>query len=223
MTWNTAIGPRTLSGAEAYLVGQTAWQLTDSIREGLSIDSPLQFDIVLFDALTWQQQIVMLDRVLAPLLDADIDPPVPTALMDATIAAIYAQLVVFIETEIDMERTSDAAEEGDTDGRQEIVNALVECAYEGDCPDAECAVIDTWELLIEALRDRVLADEDYQMDGLTLDLPPEKSREFKRTLGISGDYFIDVPPDATTEDARNAWGNIIERITGERPNVSCFP
>ncbi len=223
MTWNTAIGPRTLSGAEAYLVGQTVWQLTDSIREGLSIDSPLQFDIVLFDSLTWQQQIVMLDKVLGPLLDADIDPPVPTALMDATIAAIYAQMVEFIEMEIDMERTSDSAEEGDTDGRQEIVNALAECAYQGDCPDPECAVIETWELVIEALRDRVLADEDYQMDGLTLDLPPEKSRELKRTLGISGDYFIDVPPDATTEDARNAWGNIIQRVTGERPNVSCFP
>jgi hypothetical protein len=223
MTWNTARGPRTLSGAEARLVGQAAWVLTDTIRECVSIDMPLRFGIVLFDAMTWQQQTVMLDKVLAPLIDPSIDAPQSTALMDATIAAIYAQMERSVQNEIDLDRTSDWDEDDYSDQRQDIYNALVECCSEGDKPDVECAEIDAWEHVIQRLKDCVLADEDYQMDALALDLPPEKSLALKQAMGISGDYFIDVPPDATLDDARNAWGNILERVSGERPDVTCFP
>ncbi len=222
MTWNTALGPRTLSGAEAYLVGQTAWQLTDSVREGLAIDSPLQFGIVLFDAMTWQQQMVMLDKVLAPLLDPNIDPPKSTALLDAAIAAIYAQMERSVQSEIDLDRTSDWDEGDYRDQRQRIYNTLVESCYEGKNPGIECAEMDAWNMVILSLKDRVLADEDYQMDGLVLDLPPEKSFVLKQAMGISGEYFVDVPPDATAEDARYAWANIVQRASGERPNTIYF-
>ena len=223
LTWNTALGPRTLSGAEANLIGHMAWQLTDSVREGLSIDSPLRFGIVLFDAMSWQQQVVMLDKVLAPLLDPNIAPSKSTALMDATIAAIYAQMELSVQCEIDLDRTSDWDEHDFRDQRQRIYNALVESGYEGKKPDVDCAEMDAWELVILCLKDRVLADEDYQMDSLALDLPPEQSTELKQTMGISGDYFIDVPPDATTEDARDAWANIVQRVSGQRPNAMYFP
>jgi hypothetical protein len=223
MTWNTTHGPRTLSSAEARLVGQASWALTDSIRECLSIDVPLRFGIVLFDAMTWQQQVMMLDKVLASLIDPSIDPPKSTALMDATIAAIYAQIERSVQSEIDLDRTADWGEEDYRDQRQEIYDVLVETCYEGDKPDVECAEMDAWELVIECLKDRVLADEDYQMDGLALDLPPEKSLAMKQAMGISGDYFIDVPPDATIDDARQAWGNILQRVSGTRPDVSVFP
>ena len=223
MTWNTARGPRTLSGAEANLIGQSAWQLTDSIREVVSIDSGLCFGIVLFDAMTWQQQVVMLDKVLAPLLDPDIAAPKSTALMDATIAAVYAQMERFVQCEIDLDRNSDWDEDDYGDQRQRIYNALVESRYEGKKPGVDCGDMEAWELVILCLKDRVLADEDYQMDSMALDLPPEQSTVLKQAMGISGDYFIDVPPDATTEDAQNAWANIVQRVSGERRTRSASP
>lgn len=143
--------------------------------------------------------------------------------MDATIAAMYAQLERSVQCEIDMDRTKDWDEVDYQDHRQSICNTLVQCSYEGRMPDVDCPEMDAWELVILCLKDRVLADEDYQMDGLALDLPPEKSRMLKQTMGITGDYFIDVPPDATIDDARHAWGNIVQRVTEERPNVMYFP
>ncbi len=44
------------------------------------------------------------------------------------------------------------------------------------------------------------------------------------TLGcrVAKDYFIDIPPESTRADARNAWANLIERITDERPPLWRF-
>ncbi len=82
--------------------------------------------------------------------------------------------------------------------------------------------MDTWELAIDAVQGWVLADEDWQMDGLTLDLPPDKNREFKQALGIRDDYFTDIPPDANDQQARAAWADILELINGQRPDEAVF-
>ena len=139
------------------------------------------------------------------------------------VAAIYAQMERSVQNEIDLDRTADWDEGFFRDQRQGIYDALVESGSEGDKPDVACAEIDAWVFVIQRLKDRVLADEDYQMDALALDLPPEQSLALKQAMGISRDYFIDVPPDATIDDGRNAWGNILERVSGQRPNVMVFP
>ncbi|MFB3106225.1 MAG: hypothetical protein ACE1ZA_15075 [Pseudomonadales bacterium] len=220
--WHTANGKRTLAGAEARLIRETAWDLVDAIRAEISLDSSVQFGILLFDQLTWQQQLVMLFKVLKPLLDSSVGSPTATALLDATIAAIYAQMNSGVECEIDMEQTSPQGEEGDTELRQRIIEAIREHGAEGNWPDPECVVMDAWELTIDAVQGWVLADEDWQMDGLTLDLPPDKNREFKQALGIRDDYFTDIPPDANDQQARAAWANILELINGQRPDEAVF-
>jgi len=73
--WNTAIGTRTLAGAEARLIGGSAWDLVDAIRAKKGLDSNAQLGILLFDQLIWQQQLVMLRQVLKPLLDSSVEPP----------------------------------------------------------------------------------------------------------------------------------------------------
>jgi hypothetical protein len=68
----------------------------------------------------------------------------------------------------------------------------------------------------------VLADEDWQMDGLTLDLPPDKSHEIKQLMGIRDGYFIDVPPDVSDQQARVAWAGIVELVSGQRLGEAVF-
>ena len=216
--WHTADGTRTLTGAEARLIRDTAWDLVDAIRAEKSLGSTLQFGIVLFDQLTWQQQVVMIAKVLRPLLIPSIGPPTPTALLDATVAAIYAQMHTNLQCEIDVEQTSSQNEEGDTERRQQILEVIREHGAEGNWPDAECVVMDTWELAIAEIQSWMLADEDWQLDDRALDLPPDKSREFKQTLGIRDDYFTDVPPDPNDQQARAAWADIVEIASGQRPD-----
>ena len=232
--WNTTLGCRVLKDAEARFVCDAAHRLIDEIRVWMpeegevgEVGEKMEIGISLFDRMTPEQQIVMIDRVIGFLIDPTLASPPRTALLDATVAAMYACAYNDIEHEIDTQQTTSTTEDGDTDGRQTIVEALLETktAFDGPAmayPDPECVVAETWDLAIDCLRDRVLADEDWQMDDQTLDLPPKKSKELKELCGIDRGYFTDVPPEVTRADARNAWANLIERITGERPPLWQF-
>lgn len=102
--------------------------------------------------------------------------------------------------------------------RTEVVLALqepadtdepIEEAPEGGWPTILCDEIDEWELAIESLRSRILADEDWQMEALAMDLAPQKSQSMKQNLGIQRDYFVDIPPDGTDEEAEAARLRIV--------------
>ncbi len=182
--WNTAIGKRTLVGAERRLVVSTAWGLADFISDAAPEGKAI-FGIVLFDRLTWQQQMLMLEKVLTTLVDPTIPAPQSSALLEATVAAIYAQLRTSIEIELDdakMEVDAMLDEPDHFDVRMEIVVALqepvdtdepIEEPPEGGWPTILCDEIDEWELAIDSLRSRILADEDWQMEALAMDLAPQ--------------------------------------------------
>ncbi len=184
--WHTADGTRTLTGAEARLIRDTAWDLVDAIRAEKSLGSTLQFGIVLFDQLTWQQQVVMLAKALRPLLIPSIGPPTPTALLDATVAAIYAQMQTNLQCEIDVEQTSPQNEEGDTERRQQILEVIREHGAEGNWPDAECVVMDMWELAIAEIQSWVLADEDWQLDDRVARSAAGQESRVQANIGNTG-------------------------------------
>ena len=219
--WNTTMGERTLLGAERRMVMSAGWGLADTI----SAEAPqgnVQFGIVLFDRLTWQQQFLMVEKVLTALLEPTIPTPPSTALMDATVAAIYAQLYTSVEIELDdarMDRDESLDEENHFEVRQEILEALrepvdsdepMEESPEGGWPTLLCDEIEEWELAIESLRSRILADEDWQMETLAIDLAPDTSKSLKKEMGIQRDYFIDIPPDGSDEEAEAARWRIVE-------------
>ncbi len=219
--WNTAIGKRILVGAERRLIMNAAWGLTDSISTEATFNDNVQFGIVLFDRLTWQQQMLMLEKVLTPLLEPSIPAPQSTALFDATVAAIYAQLRTELIIELDMAELDkyDSFVGRNFDVRQEILDALFEPVDTDEpaeeppdegWPSVDCDDIDEWDLAIECLRGRMLADEDWQMDAITMDLPPVKSSRLKKALGIQTAYFIDIPPDGSDEEAEAARLRIVE-------------
>ena len=215
------MGERTLLNAERRMVISAGWGLADTI----SAEAPqgnVQFGIVLFDRLTWQQQFLMVEKVLTALLEPTIPSPPSTALMDATVAAIYAQLYTSVEIELDdarMDRDESLDEENHFEVRQEILEALrepvdsdepMEESPEGGWPTLLCDEIEEWELAIESLRSRILADEDWQMETLAIDLAPDTSKSLKKEMGIQRDYFIDIPPDGSDEEAEAARWRIVE-------------
>ncbi len=231
--WNTTYGERTLTGAERRLVVMESWALFDSISEFKSIGGS-SIEVVLFDRLSWQQQMLLLERVLMALIEPTIPAPTTTALLEATVAAIYAQMVISVQLEIDLiEPEDDSSNAYDPFGgfyvRQQILDALQE-PMDVDEPEGdpfeeyslsvECDEIEEWEMVIECLRGRILADEDWQMEAIVMDLAPSTSKDLKQRMGIKGDYFIDIPPDVTDEEAEAARLRIIEigrRLQKEPP------
>lgn len=229
--WNTTLGCRILKGDEARLVNSATLRLVDDIRNFIPRNENHswrpQFGIPIFDQLTPEQQIVMLDTVIGYLLDPNLAPPKPNALLDATVAAIYAKAFVEVEVELDFQRLEDEAEDGDTDVRKLVVAALMQPIEEMDevrtnCPDPECCVAETWLTCIEILREQVLADEDWLMGELTMDLLVDESDDIKQRMGINRDYFVAIPPDPTIAEVRQAWANMNFKIQGKRVATARF-
>lgn len=220
--WDTTDGVRILQGAESTLVRNTIHELVDVIRAAKADDESARVGVMLFDELSWEQQLAMLLRVAKQLFDPFLPPPPKSALMDATVAAIYAQMRIGIEIEIDFQQSATEIDGNDTARRQEIVNALIERYPDRDWLDAECVVADEWDLAVDVLRNWVLADEDWNLQNLSIDLDPENANLFKASLGIDRDYFIDIPPDGDERPPRIVWADLIELVTGERPDPAVF-
>ncbi len=228
--YDTSLGIRVLFGAEAQLFATAAWTLTDQLRDaipasGLPAPEHLLGNPVL-DSLTPAQVIVLIDRVSAYLLDPSVAAPTRTALLDATIAAVFQQITTDVQAEIDVQSLSAESEEGDTSMRIQVAAAYRHLSDPQssamDTPDPECAVMETWQLVIEGLCDRILPDTDWQLESAMLDLDPRKADELKGVMGIQDDYFIDFVDEASVDDAATAWCNLVERLTGVRPETWRF-
>ena len=220
--WDTTKGVRILQGSESGLVRDTIGDLVDVIRAAKADGESASVGVTLFDELSWEQQLAMLLKVAKQLLDPRRSPLPKSALMDATAAAIYAQMRIGVEIEINLQQSATETDDNDTARRQEIVNALIERYPDRDWLDAECIVADEWDLAVDVLRNWVLADEDWNLQNLSIDLEPEKANLLKASLGIDRDYFIDVPPDGDERPPRIVWADLIELVTSERPDPAVF-
>ena len=220
--WNTPYGERTLKGAERLLVVSESWALSRTILDSASIGGT-DLGVVLFDRISWQQQILLLERVLNLLLDPTIPAPTNSALLEATVAAIYKQMAISVQLEIELIEPEDDPENSydPRSGyyvRQLILEAITEPVdtdepmgdpFEEYSLSVECDEFEEWEVVIESLRGRILPDEDWQMEAMVMDLAPAISQDLKALMGIRGDYFIDIPPDVTDEEAEAARWRIV--------------
>jgi hypothetical protein len=143
-------------------------------------------------------------------------------LVDASTGAIYREMLMGLEIEVEMQQGSPESHENDTIRREEVVAALNERRPEQNWPHSECVVMDQWETAVFEIQSWVLADEDWVMDDLIADQPPSQSDEIKSILGIGADYLLDIPPDVDSASAANIWADLIELVSGERPHESVF-
>ena len=227
--YETALGTRVLYGAEERLFAGAVWSLTDQVRTFIDDSGEDHFGgdtgIATLETLTSSQIIVLIDRVSAYLLDRGMKAPTRTALLDATIAAIFHHVFTCVEIEIDWQRLREVDEEEDGGGesstRARVVEAFEQTSDRDhgvvDTPDPRCTEAEIWQAVIQLLCERVLPDDDWQLESIALDSDPTRNAMMKQRMGIEGDYFIDTLPDVSAQEAATAWCNLIERITGWRP------
>lgn len=228
--YDTTLGTRILYGSEARLFAHLCWTLSDDLRCFVLDAGGQSFNhligIPVLETLTAAQVIVLINRVNACLLDPTVAAPQRTAVLDATIAAVFQKAFDQVEGEIEMQAeladiNEDDRDEDDTMTRTRVAETSAQTlGPQGsvlDTPDPECVVMETWQFVIERLCDRVLPDTDWQLEPVLMDVDPRHGAAVKLELGIQEDYFIDIVPDVSVEDTAAAWCDLIERISGWRP------
>ncbi len=189
MTWNTPLGHRKLDGIEEQIMRAAICHLSREIIENPISDSA-SVGIPVFDALTGCQQLVMLDYVRRFLLEETPEPNEMSAIVEGTAAA----LIKFVSGQIDLEIHWDKDR---LEGEPKMVNnrfwrkLIVKASreYEWDCDPRKDE--SGWETALEILHDRILHDDDYNMDFI--DRPPEATKSVNATLGISNEYYTTIP------------------------------
>jgi hypothetical protein len=189
MTWNTPLGHRKLAGIERKIMRSAICRLSREILEDTFEDS-MNVGIAVFDSLTGCQQLVMLDSVRKFLFEDTAESNEMTAVIEGTAAAVIAYISGNIDLELDMDiefRKSGPKMKPLRFWRKLILKAIQE--YEWDLNPK--TVPGDWELALEIFHDRILHDDDYEMDFA--DGPPESSDAVNLTLGIPNDYFTSIP------------------------------
>ena len=182
--------------------------------------------IRLFDRLTPSQRIALLHDVTAHLLTPTETPFPLSAHAEAAVAAIFIEVRDQVAIEIDLfpDGPSDKADSSGDESEDVTWRQLVLAAHESvfrtehtpedgfdfdfgpfpddiEIPDHACRDINQWEWLIESLTDAILWDRDYEMADTFLDIDPGVSQQRRRLLGIDDDYFTQIAPDPSSEEA----------------------
>ncbi len=222
--WHTSRGDRTLRGAEAALVRNAIDAMIDSLLIHLDDDveearAVCESGIAVYDALSPSQRIAMLHDVSRYLL-TETESAIPlSSTLEATIAAIFADIRDQIAIEIDFLSIQPDTDDDEDDRtvnpppwRPLVLDAytLLYRPQEGsnaswaemleELPDESCRDIRLWEPLITALADAILWDRDFELADGFLDADPGVSRKRRRLLGIQDDYFTGVAPDPRPEE-----------------------
>ncbi len=103
--WGTSQGDRTLVGDEADLVRKSVGYLRDMITAGIDLNEPYLSEIGVFNRLQPTQQLAALHEVAYGLLDPATPILELTAVREATVYAIYRELIPLIEIEIELSHT----------------------------------------------------------------------------------------------------------------------
>jgi hypothetical protein len=203
--WHTPIGERVVKGAEGRLLRASLRSVLRIIEEHSDDfdDSPL-FGVSLFDQLEKSQRLVLLADIAAALFRENVAPICLTAVVEATVFALYVNVMNEIEYEVELQGEVQLAPR--CRWRRLVLAA---CRKVGESPAGEhfddvqewitlpavsSTDINAWNDEVTALSERVLGDRDWELADELLDQPPEVANHLKAHLGIDDDYFTAVVP-----------------------------
>ena len=184
MYW-TPEGERVLLGAERRLFEEALGMIVDLLS-----DADFDFGVRAFDELQRGQKLFVLYHAGRALLAPDEPAPELTAYLEAAVAAIYRFMIAQVLQEI--EEPEFAFHQ--PSWRRMVLDAFGDREGLAELPDVKSSDVSEWELLVECLEATVLWDDDFEMQ-VGMDADPDVSRSLKHTLGISDDYYVDVPCD----------------------------
>src|SRR5208283_2723796 len=213
--WWTSEDERVLTGAEWGLFRLGLSTLWDDVEMSDDEEEPGATGAAVFDNLRKPERLALLAQVARGLRDEGEPCPDLTALMEGTVAAVFAQLryLIAIEIESDADRVGPSAANGARGGtpRHLVLAAIREANPDRELPSSGSSDLTVWSALLDSLLDRILEDRDYLAGSLFLDADP--SRSLKALLGIPHDYFTAIPPDPTLEELERVRADL-RRICG---------
>ncbi|OYP30500.1 hypothetical protein [Rhodopirellula sp. MGV] len=238
MTWHTPSGDRILLGREAELIRQSISTMADELISCRETDeSPWEYGVTLFDELSWQQQLAMLDLLANGLLESTRETVELTGINEAGVAAVYQNVSQQIELEIELETVSPP--EVRYQWRAAALNAYLESEVIGASRQAdrlvrerltlqstedsavedlrqECAELERWQWLVECLADRILWDRDFDLVEEMIDAPPERAAAMRAALGITPGYYTAIAPDPTETQIDTLFDSL-QKLTRSKP------
>ncbi|QDT62152.1 hypothetical protein SV7mr_46990 [Stieleria bergensis] len=236
MTWETPYGDRSLTGEEAILVRQSIAVMVEELANCRETEEdPWEYGVEMFDVLSWQQQLALINDLARALLQDTLDVVARTGVADAGVAAIYHNVYQQIELEIELEPFTPIPMRHRW--RQFVLNAYRDNEYDevieretripaydaetGEVVsdfdvDVNCTDPDSWNWLIDSLADRVLCDRDYEMVNVLIDAPPEDAKVMREALGIDADYYIAIAPDPSDQQIDVLFDSLME-MTRQKP------
>jgi hypothetical protein len=184
--YHTPAGDRVLRGAERRLFVHSLAIMVDLLTDS---DGDCEFGTTVFDTLTQNQKVAILYKAARCLLCPDEPMPRLTAVLEGAVGTVYRFAEDLVMQEV---------EEPDVTRPPPTFRSLVlEAARETHvCDDDSRTNGDKadWEILLKCLADRVLWDDDFDVQDWQ-DANPETRLRLKQRLGIEDDYYTDVAPD----------------------------
>ena len=204
MTWDTPLGDRIVTGVEKRLLELAISEMATEILAGP--DDSIRIGVDVFDAMTGCLQLVMLDCVKTHLFNRTSEPAPSTAVIEGTAGAV----LWYIESRVEGERAAEKDGQRDPtrpphDNRwtELMMEAIKEYGWDVDVSLGDVE----WSIAYESLYNRILHDDDYNIDGMDRD--PAISKIVKKDMGIPAGYYS-TPP--LPEPDGPAMVDIIRRI-----------
>jgi hypothetical protein len=214
-----------LRGAEWELLRVGLSTLWDDIESQEDDEEPGTTGLDSFDRLTRPERLVLLAQVGKGLHDRREPCPDLTALNEAAVAAVFAQVRYLVAVEIDAQRSGfDTFSRRRTGRPRQLVLAAareVDPERRAGLRKARSTNLSEWFDVIQTMLFRILDDIDYLAADIFLDVPPSGSRSMKDMLGIPGDYFSAIP-DFPTPQTLEVIRADLRRICG-RPKAWLTP
>ena len=213
MTWRTSRGKRVLTGTEREFFLTAFGSLVDEIRAELAGHrDPAEFGIAVFDRLQLWSKLAVLADVGSALIHKTKICPKRTAISEGAIAAVFSQMHVLIEIEIDIE--SDTNHEDRFIFRKQVHAALEELCPKADRPEITCGDTREWYYALQTLSDWILWDQDYLTADEFMDLDPDGTRDVRKMTGMDHEYVTAIAPDPSEPERQALSLRLRELIHG---------
>jgi hypothetical protein len=102
MTWDTPLGTRIVAGNEAKLLKYALAAMVDTFEMDTQAGcEPVEYGVTLFDELSWPNRLGLLEQAAQFLFAVTRSPPAPSAVLDASVAALFGQIMHEVEFELE--------------------------------------------------------------------------------------------------------------------------
>jgi len=187
--WPTTDGMRIFDGVEADLIrGVTGMMIDQLVAEGRQETQQQLYQIESFDCWDWQQRLWLLEQVVVPLL-TELPVVEITALHEATIEAIFAEVTVLIELELD----SPDAPLPNATWRESVYVVAQGRLTMLEIPDQETD-LGGWTRLLDRLRESLFGPLNYVMVEPFRDGSYQRTQWVLQQRGLPEDFFERIPP-----------------------------